>query len=206
MSLGTERLLKFHPLAALLILINQSTGLRLNPNQIRARDVRSLGGTKTEVTLEHYDSGDEHVEQIYSDSGKVKYDRLDVADFFGASLKVKVNYPVTTMDLMKLLYSVTGIVFDEGDFEPHVARTSPFLLKASSSSLRWIGQVAVGLEETDEEQNLRDIILNDQLSGFYIYKLDQDIRQTELDGFYIAKLNEDIQKTTADGFILPQPQ
>lgn len=143
MAFTLKRLLRFDPLSALLILVNQQAGSSLNPNQIKAAVVESLGGTLTRVTLSAFAPEQEWIAQEYQGNKVLTYHRLDLATFFHSGFTVEAHLPLTVHSLLEKLNQRQGLVFADSDFDQAVISTSPFTLKAKATSLRWVGQVPV---------------------------------------------------------------
>lgn len=143
MLLNLKRLLRFDPLSALLIMVNQQAGTCLNPNQIKATVVEPLQGTLTRVTLSAFAPDHEWIAQEYQGNQTLTYHRLDLGTFFRQGLTVEARLPLTVFSLLEMLNHRQGLVFADSDFDQAVIEQSSFVLKAKASSLRWVGQVPV---------------------------------------------------------------
>lgn len=198
------RLMTYHPLPALLIMINGSTGLRLNPNQIRVNSIESLDGNLSKATVEYYKDDNPAVKQIYSGSGTVIYPRIDVGEFIGSQeLSLRVPYPTTVLDVLSVMHEKTRIVFDLDDFEQNTIFGESVVLKSMSSSLRWVGETVIELEpDPDYKVDLSELIKTNILNGFYLGNL--DTLNNVLSGFTAAEIDK--LGNILPGFSLPGSQ
>jgi len=168
MNFTPERLLRMTPLAALLVIINEACGTMLNPNQIRVKQVTSLGGRATKVRLEAFKPRNKFDKQIYKGEADFTYNRLDVGQVLGFEYAIRTPVPSTTQDILAVISETVGIVFDENDFELEVVANTPYTLKAKPESLRWVGQVELNLNtEVIPLIPLRDILTNTVLDGLH---------------------------------------
>lgn len=145
MYFNTRQLLRYKPLAALLIVINQSEQLRLNPDQIRVVHIEGIDGTETLVRLEAKQGSNAALDDIYLNNGLFKYNRLDIADVFDEGHVVNIKLPTTTHDLLDVLERDTGILFDKSDLFLEPIWNEEYLLKPRDTSLRWVGEVTLNL-------------------------------------------------------------
>ena len=190
MNFDTARLLKLAPLAALMVIVNQSRGTRLNPNQIRASQVVALDERRTQVLLEAYTPEDPFATQIYKGKARFVYKRLDLATFFGEHYKLDADLPTTSYNLLDKISRATGIVFDQNDFDNQVVRGTPFRLVAKPGSLRWVGELFIDLNQGSGLVDLADIIVNTELNGL-VY------------GTGLIELSTVVQERTLDGLVSP---
>lgn len=165
MPTTTVQLLKLPPLSALLILINESLKLRLNPNQIKATKVVKAGETKTVVTLEAFKPVSTFSPQLYTGRQDFTYDRLRLQDVFGTQFRVALPLRATVEDVLRLLTANTGIAFDDNDFEKAIVNVTPYRLKPKAGSLRWVGELQLVLSHPTDEIELATVVADNSLDG-----------------------------------------
>lgn len=169
MKFTPERLLRMTPLAALLVIINEACGTTLNPNQIRVKQITSLGDRETKVRLEAFKPRNKFDKQVYKGEADFTYNRLDVGQVLGFEYSIRTPLPSTTQDVLEAITETVGVVFDENDFELEVVQNTPYTLKAKPESLRWVGQVELNLNtEVIPLTPLQDIITNTELDGLHL--------------------------------------
>lgn len=165
MYFNTRQLLKYKPLDALLIVINQSENLRLNPKQIRVTQIEGIEGTKTLVRLESFSADNAAMDDFYRESGLFTYDRINIADVFNDGHFVNLKLPTTTHDLLDVLERDTGIIFDKGDLPLESIWSENYILKPRDNSLRWVGSVRLTIGSVVECIQLSSVltanVLND---------------------------------------------
>lgn len=145
MYFNTRQLLKYKPLDALLIVINQSENLRLNPEQIRVVHIEGIDGTKTLVRLEATQSNNSALDTLYKANGLFTYNRLDISEVFDNGHVVNIQLPTTTYDLLDVLERDTGIKFDKTDVFLESIWNEDYTFRPRDTSLRWVGEVTFNL-------------------------------------------------------------
>jgi hypothetical protein len=146
MRLTTLELLTYSPTEALLVIANETLDLSVNPNNVTLSDIRSLGGTETEVTITaHYNGArpinPEFVANPYEGHATLRFNRLDLGTVMGDNFTVALTVPTTVNDVLDAIREKTGVRFDEDDFAQDRIDTSEFLLSALPQSKRWVGGV-----------------------------------------------------------------
>lgn len=170
----TLRLLKYDPAVALLILANNHLNLRMMPQGVSVSAPVAIDETVTEVTFTAHDSIDEYIETRFTGSMKYRYHRIHVADYF-AGMTLEVSPPVTVRGVMNNLALASGLVITDDDFENALVEGASFELKAKASSLRWVGQTTVMLEEPAETLELAEAFSNNILNGLWPPDFGQDM-------------------------------
>lgn len=146
MGQSTTRLLKFSPEEALLIMINNHYNLNLRPEFVKIHPPQSLGGKLTEVLIEIIPSTNEVIESPYTGSFIYRYERLDLSEIQG-SFCIDLQTPTTVAEVLSNISTSTGVIIDPSDFD-NVAidvESSNYILQASPSSLRWVGELSLTL-------------------------------------------------------------
>lgn len=185
MKADTPRLLKLDPLSALLVLVNESKGLRLNPQQIAVSRIETLEGTLTRATLKAFTPTTGLTQKLYEGELRFRYQRLVLADVLGDTLTVELPLPATVADILSYLTQITGIVFDQEDFADDRVLGNPYRLKAQPGSLRWTGEILVYLKHSSDPIELATVIVNADLNGLTLSNrpLREVITTTVMAGF-----------------------
>lgn len=164
----TLRLLKYDPAVALLIMANNHFNIHLRPEftSVSTPVVIDAAQGLTEVTIQTKDSTDDGIYRQYSGSMKYRYKRLSVEEVF-AGMSMDLTPPLTIGGVLQNIAAASGLVFTEDDFENGLIQTSSFVLKAKPTSLRWVGQTTVMLNEPGVSIQLADAFANNILNGLY---------------------------------------
>lgn len=146
----TLDLLKLTPKVALKSIIQEQMVDGFDVEDLRIGNPVSAGGRVTTLTLS-VDKGLAPIEAWkYDGEVTFTYSRLVMGDYFASrNMAFTVDLPMTATNLVVLIASRFGIVFDPLDFvsENIPLGTQYYTLKASPGSLRWVGEVQVELKE-----------------------------------------------------------
>lgn len=185
-TLDTPELLRLGPKVALCTIANYHNNQTVSAGYVNISDPVVLSGRRTRVTFTpnaQAQSGG----RTYLGSYTLDYNRLDLGVFFDElAPEVEVNLPCTALDVVRALGTKYDIVFDEGEIEQRqVGLTdTSVIISAASTSLRWIGEIEVGVVFFPSLQN---VINPKDLPGFDMFDvgsgLQDNIPQPALDGF-----------------------
>lgn len=148
----TEQLLELTTRGAIVRMVNDQNGTFFDGSKASELIISpplSQGGLRTEVELS--------IRRAFSASEKMpvqgrlafRFNRLDVAKTLEGTLDgFRPVMPTSTQVLLNELTRRTGIKFETDDFvlEDIIrSNASPYVIKAKSESLRWIGEISVAL-------------------------------------------------------------
>lgn len=146
---STPELLKLSPLAALETLIQASLKSGFNVKYLKIGPTQARSGLATAVTLS-LDKEQTPVDYwVFDGDTEFVYQRLDLKTFFeGLNVHFTVDFPLSTVELLRHLSRRFNIVFDSDDFaDDTIGFTSGHVLTALAQSRRWVGQLAVTLQQ-----------------------------------------------------------
>lgn len=139
----TVKLLTYDPTSALLIAVNDQTGLSLHPSYVEVGPILSANGNLATVKITARNIAPNLEEKRFLNGGPVEFTRLDLSSFFGGSFKIPYDGAISSLDVARIITDRTGIIFDDRDFQEAVITASANKLKASPNSLRWIGELTI---------------------------------------------------------------
>lgn len=142
MGQPTTRLLKYSPLEAILLLINNHFNMYLRPEFVRVGEPVMVSGKLTEVDVSITQSSDESITSPYIGSMKYRYERLDVSEVLD-DLHFDIAAPTTVGEVLNRLSARTGLVISPDDFIQESITDNEHILKSNPISLRWVGQVTI---------------------------------------------------------------
>ena len=145
----TQRLLRYDPETAVLIMVNEAYGLHLRREIAYVSDREPLADGKIRVTVTGRPSIDEGIPSSYEGSVSIVVQRLSLNEIFG-EFTVQAAPPATVRSVVELLSRSTKIKFDDMDFTNEIITTHEFMLKADPESLRWYGQTKITLDELSD--------------------------------------------------------
>lgn len=109
----------------------------------------AVGTTRTEVELSIRRQVNASEQMPYAGQLAFRYNRLDVgATLYGELDGYRPPLPTSTQVLLNELTTRTGIKFELEDFvleDINASNAAPYVLKAKSESLRWVGQMEIYL-------------------------------------------------------------
>lgn len=144
MYFTTPDLLMRPPKEALVMLLNGTRNTHLLPATALVRNVRSLGGVDTEVTIEAIPTDTYLHHPYHRGVGVFQYKRIPLALLAGISIPLQL--PTSTHDVVLAISRVTGIQFDLNEIVLETCRTEVVTLTARDDSLRWVGSVDLHLD------------------------------------------------------------
>lgn len=147
-----EQLLELSTRGAVVRMVNDANQTLFDGSPSGALSISpplSMGGIRTEVELSIRRRINAMEEMPYQGRLAFRYNRLDVSSTLEGSLDgYRPPLPTSTQVLLDELTSRTGIRFETDDFvleDIIITNAAPYVLKAKSESLRWVGQMEVHL-------------------------------------------------------------
>lgn len=145
----TQRLLRYDPETAVLILANERDNLHLRKEFARVKERHPSADGEMTVVIEGHESTDTGLTSPYSGELRMTYQRLNLATDLG-EFTLQIAPPLTVRSAMRHFSQRTGIKIEDGEFLDDIIDEHEYLLRADPDSLRWYGEVKIHLIEQSD--------------------------------------------------------
>ncbi len=142
----TQRLLRYDPETAVLIIANERNDLHLRKEFARVSERQPGANGLMTVVIRGTPSTDEGLVSNFSGELSMTYQRLNLSTDLG-EITLQIAPPVTVRSALRKLSERTGIKFEDGEIIDDLIDTHSYTLHADPESLRWYGSVNINLIE-----------------------------------------------------------